>query len=258
MIGKTRSSFITIEYQLSIDSLGLTEESFDTENMTNNDSTTSPGVNLSQLFRRDGLHLHGVDELKTQDIFDHFGAYNPYSLEWINDSSCNVVWKSERLLLQALIESTGPYDPNQRADKSAQQPRIFMRPPKNIRWRITNQPAIQRRSVNDKQLTRELNHIFVRFVRKHFDRKRKGAESKSIFYVKYGNPNYGNLKGLISDSKRRNLRQQQLSMINSNLDDASRIGPIDHQAEEEDQDQGDRKLISYNFGNFNILIQAFN
>lgn len=36
-------------------------------------------------FRKDALHLFGVDELNTQDIFDYFKEFKAFAVEWIND-----------------------------------------------------------------------------------------------------------------------------------------------------------------------------
>ena len=78
-----------------------------------------------------------------------------------------------------------------------------------------------------KRAPRQANHIFVRFIRTQTDRKRKGAEQKSFYYVKYGNPNYGNLRGLISDSKRRQMKLNHLAMINTDMALNSSLGNDD-------------------------------
>ena len=103
---------VIIRFQ-KFSSLGLDESSFD-------DSTSG-----SSLFRRDGLHLFGVDELSTKHIFAFFAAYNPYALEWINDSSCNLLWRSENQVLKCIAETTEAYDPDQNSSR-----RILSRPPK--------------------------------------------------------------------------------------------------------------------------------
>lgn len=42
-------------------------------------------------FRFDTLHLRGVDDLTTKEIFEYLEDYKPVSLEWVDKSSCNVV-----------------------------------------------------------------------------------------------------------------------------------------------------------------------
>ncbi len=64
-----------------------------------------------------------------------------------------------------------------------------------------------------------------------------------MFYVKYGNPNYGNLTGLISESKRRAMKTQQLAMIDPTLVPTELI-------DLESEQEAKRKLIAYNFGSF--------
>ena len=85
-------------------------------------------------------------------------------------------------------------------------------------------------------------YIYMRFVRLKSDRKRKGAESRSKYYVKYGNPNYGNLKGLISNSKRKLMKEQQLNNAVADLSDLFDETPKSPRENEIDG----RKLVSYN------------
>lgn len=58
----------------------------------------------------------------------------------------------------------------------------------------------------------------MRFVCKT-DKKIKGAEARSKYYIKYGNPNYGNIKGLLSSSFRSKLKTRQQIDAVSDLDD---------------------------------------
>lgn len=77
----------------------------------------------------------------------------------------------------------------------------------------------------------------MRYSRK-IDKKIKGAESRSKYYVKYGNPNYGNLKGLISNSRRKQMKEKQLTDAEADL------------FENEEQDDSGRKLVAYNIGKY--------
>jgi len=47
-----------------------------------------------------------VDFLSTEDIMAYFKAYNPKKLEWLNDSSCNMVFESEDSTQRAYKELT--------------------------------------------------------------------------------------------------------------------------------------------------------
>lgn len=42
--------------------------------------------------RLDTIHMYGVDLLSTKDVLKYFSEYYPQYVEWINDSSCNVVF----------------------------------------------------------------------------------------------------------------------------------------------------------------------
>eukprot|EP01017_Pseudomicrothorax_dubius_P003321 TRINITY_DN10449_c0_g1_i2.p1 TRINITY_DN10449_c0_g1~~TRINITY_DN10449_c0_g1_i2.p1 ORF type:complete len:419 (-),score=85.05 TRINITY_DN10449_c0_g1_i2:28-1284(-) len=44
--------------------------------------------------RPDTLHVYGVDYMSESDVLRYFTTYNPIRVEWINDSSCNVVFSS--------------------------------------------------------------------------------------------------------------------------------------------------------------------
>lgn len=50
-------------------------------------------------------------------------------------------------------------------------------------------------------------YLFMRYAMKA-DKKLPGAEKKSEYYKKYGNPNFGGITGLISNSRKRRLRQK--------------------------------------------------
>ena len=38
--------------------------------------------------RSKAVHLHGLDEMSTEDVFEFFSLYGPRNIEWINDKSC--------------------------------------------------------------------------------------------------------------------------------------------------------------------------
>ena len=38
--------------------------------------------------RPEAVHLHGTDEMSTDDVFEFFTLYSPRNIEWINDQSC--------------------------------------------------------------------------------------------------------------------------------------------------------------------------
>lgn len=38
--------------------------------------------------RLEALHMSGVDDMSTQDVFGYFKEYPPAHIEWIDDTSC--------------------------------------------------------------------------------------------------------------------------------------------------------------------------
>lgn len=42
--------------------------------------------------RLDSIFMCGTKEMSTEDVFGYFERYDPVSVEWIDDDSCNVVW----------------------------------------------------------------------------------------------------------------------------------------------------------------------
>ncbi|KAF9883495.1 hypothetical protein FE257_003409 [Aspergillus nanangensis] len=66
------------------------------------------------------VHIRGVDELTTDDIkqfsLDHFTAESPSRIEWIDDTSANLVYSSPEIGLQALSALT---QMNEEEDTSA-------------------------------------------------------------------------------------------------------------------------------------------
>ncbi|XP_029651311.1 nuclear cap-binding protein subunit 3-like isoform X3 [Octopus sinensis] len=61
-------------------------------------------------------------------------------------------------------------------------------------------------------------HIFMRYATKA-DRKLPGAEKRSQYYVRHGNPNYGGMKGLISKSRKRRIRSVKDEISSENIKD---------------------------------------
>ena len=155
--------------------------------------------------------------MSTTQIFEYFNGYKPFEIEWINDKSCNVVWKDHYLLSLAIIELSKPYvnEESSIVEEEEDKPKLLpvdvdkkeenndnekvevveVKPEKKLgsgKWRI---------GVESKQG----NQIFMRYA-KSSDKKIKGAESRSEYYRKYGNPNYNNMRGLISNSKKTRIK----------------------------------------------------
>lgn len=63
---------------------------------------TKRDVALGEDGREEALHLFGVDMLRTNDIMRYFREYGPSWVEWLNDSSCNVVFEDAFSMRRAL------------------------------------------------------------------------------------------------------------------------------------------------------------
>ena len=52
--------------------------------------------------RNDTLYIYGVDYLSTKEILNYFNYFNPLKVEWLNDTSGNVIFSAHDNALQAL------------------------------------------------------------------------------------------------------------------------------------------------------------
>ena len=58
--------------------------------------------------RPEAVHLYGTDSMSTRDIFTYFKAHGPSHVEWINDSSCNVVFPNMYAAKRAMYRLRKP------------------------------------------------------------------------------------------------------------------------------------------------------
>lgn len=54
--------------------------------------------------RPEALHVYGVDLIGTRDVLNFFSAYGPTYVEWIDDSSCNVLFPDEFTVKRVLVQ----------------------------------------------------------------------------------------------------------------------------------------------------------
>jgi hypothetical protein len=64
--------------------------------------------------RPEVLHVYGVDLVGTADLLAFFQVYGPSYVEWINDSSCNVLFPDE-FTVKRLVVQMGVGVPNEEA-----------------------------------------------------------------------------------------------------------------------------------------------
>ena len=66
--------------------------------------------------RPDAIHLYGVDLLSSSDCLAYFGDWGPTHVEWINDSSCNVIFADEFTAKRAIVGRGRPLPPDEFPD----------------------------------------------------------------------------------------------------------------------------------------------
>eukprot|EP01016_Furgasonia_blochmanni_P006941 TRINITY_DN12788_c0_g1_i3.p1 TRINITY_DN12788_c0_g1~~TRINITY_DN12788_c0_g1_i3.p1 ORF type:complete len:379 (-),score=52.26 TRINITY_DN12788_c0_g1_i3:136-1272(-) len=62
-------------------------------------------VEDSSVKRTDALYIYGVDFLGEREIFYYFKQFNPIKIEWLNDSSCNLVFPNAETTERAYKEA---------------------------------------------------------------------------------------------------------------------------------------------------------
>jgi hypothetical protein len=148
--------------------------------------------------------------MSTAQIFEYFNGYKPFEIEWINDKSCNVVWKDTYLLSLAIIELSKPHINEEEGEVQKEEKEEKVNDgeeeveevkPEKEKLKVKLGSGKWRIGIVSKQG----NQIFMRYA-KSTDKKIKGAESRSEYYRKYGNPNYNNMRGLISNSKKTKIK----------------------------------------------------
>ncbi|KAF5890199.1 rap1 GTPase-activating protein 2-like isoform X1, partial [Clarias magur] len=211
--------------------------------------------------RPEALHVSGVDDMSTQDIFSYFQEYPPAHIEWIDDASCNVVWLDDITPSRALInmsrmpdkedsntadtkttdlpvqeervrrnhgsddEEEGEVDDDEvvgKADKSSDDSEGKASDSEEETEKKTthgSSPTDQLSQAEQESLLRndlrpatksfKGNKLFLRFAT-HDDKKELGAARRSRYYMKYGNPNYGGMKGILSNSWKRRYHTRRI------------------------------------------------
>ncbi|MBN3319979.1 NCBP3 protein, partial [Atractosteus spatula] len=261
--------------------------------------------------RLEALHVTGVDEMSTQDVFGYFKEYPPAHIEWIDDTSCNVVWLDDVTSTRALINMSRMPDPA--ASKADPEESAPTRRGRDRRGRDSDEEAEEGEVEDDEddksssgsagkpsdseeesekkpapgitetdelsQAERESllrndlrpatkpfkgNKLFLRFATQD-DKKELGAARRSQYYMKYGNPNYGGMKGILSNSWKRRyhsrrIQRDVLKTKKSLIGDSVGLTPpykhrhsdlvnlpeepIEEEDEEEDMDE-DERVVEY-------------
>ncbi|KAM3869429.1 nuclear cap-binding protein subunit 3 [Diretmus argenteus] len=205
--------------------------------------------------RLEAIYITGVDDMSTQDVFGYFKEYPPAHIEWIDDTSCNVVWLDDVTSTRALINASRMPDPEAVAtetgstalsSKPAEQSKghrgqssddeeegeveedeeetekksseeIDSEVEKKTKAddsQMEDLSQTERQSILRNELRPAIkpfkgNKLLLRFAT-HDDKKELGAARRSRYYMKYGNPNYGGMKGILSNSWKRRFHTRRI------------------------------------------------
>nr|XP_045015615.1 nuclear cap-binding protein subunit 3 isoform X1 [Jaculus jaculus] len=184
--------------------------------------------------RLETIYICGVDEMSTQDIFSYFKEYPPAHIEWLDDTSCNVVWLDEMTATRALINMSSlpvqdkirSRDTNEdklsekskkdkqenSSDDEAEEGEVEDENSSDLELDTLSQVEEESLLRNDLRPANKLakgNRLFMRFATKD-DKKELGAARRSQYYMKYGNPNYGGMKGILSNSWKRRYHSRRI------------------------------------------------
>lgn len=111
----------------------------------------------------DRVHIRGVDDFHTSDIVtfatDHFPAHDPAHIQWIDDTSANIVYPSSSIAQQALISFSQAFITAEIVSNSP----FELRPAKTLSTHPSSTLQIR--------------------VAKMGDRKKKGAKDASRYYL---------------------------------------------------------------------------
>ena len=66
--------------------------------------------------RADTIYLYGVDRMSTRDCLQYFEDYGPSLVEWLDDSSCNVVFGDGDSAKRAVVGMGRPFGPGEASD----------------------------------------------------------------------------------------------------------------------------------------------
>ncbi|KAL2718830.1 nuclear cap-binding protein subunit 3-like isoform X1 [Vespula squamosa] len=176
------------------------------------------------------IHMRGTKEMSTKDVFKYFEDYAPASIEWINDVSCNIVWLDNASAARAMLglskRIVGVNDKPQSNKSNANT--VDSVPDEDCIIEINHDSLLDKED-KEKEDTNEINikdidyplppgiwrkgvdypkskGIFLRFATRS-DKKQPNAEKMSEYYKKYGNPNFGGIKGILTESRKRLYKQ---------------------------------------------------
>jgi len=173
------------------------------------------------------IHLWGTTDSSTKDLENWLSEYTPFEIEWINDFSCNLAFKSFTESLKILENYTEEYEADNEIELENSESQRCLN---GGVWRqVSNLPE-------------GTSKMFMRFATKS-DIKIKGAGKYSKFYAAHGNPRIDNTKKYTTRPKREAVKRS-FNKRNDNEEIDSRLVVYDDlPGEEEEKPISSRKLI---------------
>lgn len=214
--------------------------------------------------RLEALHMTGLDDMSTQEVFGYFKEYPPAHIEWIDDTSCNVVWLDDITSTRALINMSrmpdkevsntavskntdlpiqeqsagrtrGSDDDEEEGEVDDDDDGVVVKADKSSDdsdgKASESEEEVEKKSTQENSETDMLtqaecdsllrndlrtstksfkgNKLFMRFATQE-DKKELGAARRSRYYMKYGNPNYGGMRGILSNSWKRRYHTRRI------------------------------------------------
>ncbi|XP_069395532.1 nuclear cap-binding protein subunit 3 isoform X2 [Paralichthys olivaceus] len=200
--------------------------------------------------RMEAIYVTGVDDMSTQDVFGYFKEYPPAHIEWIDDTSCNVVWLDDNTPIRALINTSRMPDPeavttetegtkepghqgqgsDEEEEGEVDEDETVKKSGEDIEGKDSDREVEQKTKTEGDQmddlsgpereslLRNDLrpaikpfkgNKLLLRFATQE-DKKELGAARRSRYYMKYGNPNYGGMRGILSNSWKRRFHNRRI------------------------------------------------
>ncbi|KAF8948076.1 hypothetical protein BGZ47_006621 [Haplosporangium gracile] len=147
--------------------------------------------------RLEAVYLYGTDEMSTKDVLKYFDAYGPSHVEWIDDSSCNIVFpdqfSAKRAVYFQLVDKENvtfgedgddvDIEPSRETSESGVAEPISTPKSKNRLQHAKEYVPTQQH--NQLTTAKSNSGLFVRYAT-DFDRKERNSAAKSVYYAIHG------------------------------------------------------------------------
>jgi len=191
--------------------------------------------------RLDAIHIYGVDNMSTKNIFAYFDLFGPDTLEWIDDRSCNVIWDDEATVSKVMESMSKTYKSIKEIQKEHREEMASsMSPTITTQTQQTSEDGVTIKVEEGEESEQEFEEtgnkaisieddeddidprdvwrlgypyqeyqLFMRPATMS-DKKLPGAASRSQYYLMYGkNEDKKKVKGIVSKSRKRKLESMK-------------------------------------------------